>query len=831
MIVNLEDPYSWAETFGLAEAPFFGAGERDDAQQHRALLDSGFGSLVLSVGEGSEYTLTPEETGSWIWSADIPHHVGVTRDLVTVARWDDPSASRKFVRSSIEDKPQSFYRFLTLDRVERGRTIVDHTVELFRRVRTIVSHVDGPDEKSVDLFLLLLASLIEHDRVSDIGEAEALLDRFAIDTSALDLFKQLNRRTLDATVDWYKALHSPGRGTLRVFPALAVRHAGGLIFQEAHFDLLKAPSLDLFGEASAPDVGPPTRGSTHFTPPAVARAVVEQSLRQIALAERAGLIVVDPACGSGAFLHEVLRALGRWGYAGKLTIVGRDISPIAVSMAQFALRRAVEDCGIGSRCVLDIEHADSLSATEFPAADLIIMNPPFVSWGALTNAQRDEVQRVLGRLHSGRADYSMAFILRALNRLKEGGVLGTLFPASLLVAKSAEPWREHLLQTGEMRFLASLGDYGLFSYALVQVAALVLVKGQQAQPSDEVLTVWTGDEKAATGDALRALRSISARQTSIREEGDLWRVAFTPQASFRARSNWRLRPNKLEHILEELRETTQTRVSDLFSVQQGIRTGGNDVFLLSRESLNHLPRAERKYFRPAVTNRSIENGRVSIYEYVFYPYGPDRNLASEQELQERVPVYFKRYLLPHQPRLASRSYILRQASKRWWHLAEPRGWLVEPRAKVISKYFGGSGAFVADLEGNLAVVQGFGWVPTARLESGFDQLDDLDRESFTITFLSAYVALFNSSLFLALLAEHAPQVAGGQYDLSPRYVDAIPLPDLVQLSLNPRRGRAVAELEQLGRGGTNAGDPQRSRRTDDLVAQLYGIPYEVWLRA
>ena len=52
--------------------------------------------------------------------------------------------------------------------------------------------------------------------------------------------------------------------------------------------------------------------------------------------------------------------------------------------------------------------------------------------------------------------------------------------------------------------------------------------------------------------------------------------------------------------------------------------------------------------------------------------------------------------------------------------------------------------------------------------------------------LAAYVALFNSTAFIRLLSIYSPNVAGGQFDLSWRHVAPIFVPNLYELSLDPK---------------------------------------------
>jgi adenine-specific DNA-methyltransferase len=95
--------------------------------------------------------------------------------------------------------------------------------------------------------------------------------------------------------------------------------------------------------------------------------------------------------------------------------------------------------------------------------------------------------------------------------------------------------------------------------------------------------------------------------------------------------------------------------------------------------------------------------------------------------------------------------------------------------------------------------------------------------------LAAYVALFNSRIFETLLGGIAPQVAGGQYDLSPRYVNSIPLPNLSEDALDPALGHVVRRLDRLG-GDIHLEDPGWRDSVDELVAICYRTKPQLWLK-
>ena len=486
-------------------------------------------------------------------------------------------------------------------------------------------------------------------------------------------------------------------------------------------------------------------------------------------------------------------------------------------MARFVLDHALADW-TGHRVTLDIEAGDSL-AGPLPSADVVVMNPPFAAFAALTAGQREQMRSILGKAYKGRPDLSMAFISHAIAALKPGGALGCLFPASLLSLTSATNWRHGLIERSGLRFLASIGDFGLFEYALVQVAAAVFVNGASDR---EVLTLWTGNDASATGAALRHLRQIEAAAGSTAQEDKAWRLGRMPSARLASLPDWRLRSPRVERLIKELGEAIPTTVADLFKVQQGIRTGLKDAFLLAREQWLALPPAEQRYFRKAVTNSSIRDGRLETNEYIFYPYKRGQpSFATETELAAAVPTYFARHLEPHQTTLAARSGVAKRG-KSWWALAEQRAFETGGKPRVISKYFGAMGGFVVDLGSDVAVVQGYSWYPASGLIRASTAATSGAPGRVSPGFVSAYGALFNTRLFATLLDAFSAPVAGGQYDLSKRYVDAMNLPDLGLLFADGSRRAIVVELERLGTE-IRATDPRWADSADAAATAAYDV--------
>jgi hypothetical protein len=69
-------------------------------------------------------------------------------------------------------------------------------------------------------------------------------------------------------------------------------------------------------------------------------------------------------------------------------------------------------------------------------------------------------------------------------------------------------------------------------------------------------------------------------------------------------------------------------------------------------------------------------------------------------------------------------------------------------------------------------------------------------------------------------------VQGGQYDLSLRYVNQIPIPDLI--SEGAVSSDIVSSLRQAGERILEGKGIDRSSRLDRCVAEAYGLPLEEW---
>lgn len=740
---------TWRHLLGYLPVPMFG-GRQESAF---VMLNGGKGNFCLDLGKSAADE--PTKAASYAWSSDVDHYVAIKGDTLHLLRWDQATWTERYPLASIEPQIQVFQRYLESKQAPRARSVVTRAIRAFRAIRARAKSEEEA-EQALLAFIGLLAKawisqapntpLAQHwHGVGDAQEAATSL----LGTSGLDMVLE--------------HLVSPEQAN-QAAPSieLMIRHASGRIFQEAHYLALAPAQPDLFYDGQAKLIRPASRTlGAFFTPTPLVRTLVEQALFGIDLTDKSAVHIFDPACGSGEFLREAVRQLGMKGFRGRIRVTGYDISPPACLMARFGL--SAEACTSAASVEIDIQQRDALDGQPWVQdVDACLMNPPFISWLDMTTSQREVVSITLAELHQKRPDMAVAFLRLAVPTLSKGGAIGAVLPASFLDGDTSAPVRAYITETLSLMLTARLGNQAVFTDVTVDPCLILATRQKGIDSVPPPLLVWADHHPGSSDLALRSLRRHERPLTvTCVEDAPQFSIYTVPPAFIT--NKWAPRPYKSATLLAELAD--MPKVGDLFSVQQGTITGLNAAFLLDMDSYEALPVQERKFFRPAVMNESIAAGRLRSSVWVFYPHGSELpELDTEEELAAKLKHFYNQRLLPYREALIKRARI---TEKNWWRLSENRKWQVEKKPKLVSTYFGVAGSFALDVTGDHVVVQGYGWVPKRAWSD--------DRQ------LSALVAVLSAPLTNVLLAGVSNNLGGGQWNLSKRFVENMPMVDATKL--------------------------------------------------
>ena len=756
------------------------------------------GNFCLSIERDAD----PATFRSEAWSSNVEHHVVLRGDEVRLYRVTEEHGEPKAIsRTEVAAGLSEYYRReIASDPARTRHPIVAHALITFRKLRG-VQEVQISDLDALRAFLVLLACSVEGTEIDSVD-----LQAWGLSPEARDAASSIPKERWRAILSEFRHPVDPAiPAGVAPLTSLVLQHASGEVFQEAH-QAIQSPfrgQPSLFRDTSPPPVQPvpgTQPRSVHFTPHALARTLCEETFASFDdWKSRDALTIMDPACGSGEMLREAVRCVGRAGRQPSVRLVGWDVSPSACEMARFTVSWELRTSNLPQAIVEIVNRTSLVEAPEWPASDILVMNPPFVEWGDLGSEERGSVRAILGdRLSgSGRPDLSAVFLLNATNSVgRANGAVGTILPAATFDATYARALRGAIAEDLKPALIGRLGSHSVFRSARVDVGVYVGVAHDAAR--DEPATaVYADHEKESVTEALKTLRSVRRGIVDLPIRTGGFEIYETDEIGIDGKS-WAPRPYHAVELLKSLHDLP--RIGEAFNVRQGIRTGSVRTFVLPEDEYRRLPEQERQFFRPAVVNRSFNFGHLIVTDYVFYPHGDGRNIASESDLKAAVPVYYQRVLLPAKSKLQERKRVAK-----WWLLSEHRAWNVNPRRRFVSKYFGLPGAFAYDSAGELAVVQGFAWTPKKAWRVSLESWEDG---------WLAYLAILNSRTFFDLVSAQSNHVGGGQWDLSPRFVKQLPFP---MLSPDDTNAEALIAVGRQLNSGNLINDSDLVSHWEELV--------------
>jgi len=779
---------NWSRQLGLLPIKLFGTG---GPSEQFVMLNGSSGNFCLDLNKDN----CVERAKDFAWSSDVGYFVDFVSNDVLLSRWDKigEQGVEKIAIKDIAENIDKFYEYLIKSQPKKDNSIVNYSIKTFRKIRHCLrnqSQDNGYD--SLQAFLVLLASVTEGEVTPDNID----IAKWGITKSHIQIANSIRSQ------DWEMLQHELRKGIayfgIKPDFSLALRHSSGKLFQEAHYEssFINPSQLTIDGillESPKPTTKTESIG-VHYTPAAIVRTLVEESLYELNITDKQKITVFDPACGSGEFLRETLRQLKSKNYIGQVELIGWDLSSSAINMSKFIIAFESKDWEQGA-ITSCFEVKDSLQEKNWPQnIDILLMNPPYVSWQEMSRSQKDTVSEILSTLKEKTPDYSSAFIWKASQSLAQGGILSTIVPASFFSGESNKKLRGELVTSLSTLLLGKLGSQVLFTDALVDSVIYIAKKGNGAS----TIALWADVHVNSASMALRELRKRRLlNDTNLVIDKNNFSIYPTENLGKNER-NWTPRSYKTHEITEKLKSTS--KVKDVFEIQQGARTGYNQAFLIDKEFFYSLPKKEQPFFRPCAINRSFYKGRLKDDFYVFYPFGKDLSpIVEEADLIKHVKKYFNLKLHPNKSILSTRA---RKTILNWWKLSEHRAWQVKKIPKLVSTYFGKAGSFALDGTGEFVVVQGFGWTPKNKM-------------SLKVTY--AYLAILHAPFLNQLLSSVANQVSGGQFDLSKKYLDDMPIPYLVDESSD-----ILIKLSEIGMA-IHKGNEIDHDVLDEIVLSAYNL--------
>ncbi|WP_149725207.1 Eco57I restriction-modification methylase domain-containing protein [Campylobacter concisus] len=369
------------------------------------------------------------------------------------------------------------------------------------------------------------------------------------------------------------------------------------------------------------------------------------------------LKILDPACGSGAFLNQALEFLisehgaldtyrkvyegeGLGLYDIESTILennlyGVDINADAVEIARLSLWLRTAAKG---RVLTDLSKnlVAANSLLEFPfdfKFDVVIGNPPYVRQEAIKE-QKPALQKY--KVYSGTADLFVYFYELGITHLKESGLLGFICSNKFFRASYGENLRRFILENTQITHIIDFAGVKVFEDASVDSAITIFRKIGAGENSKFNFL-------ASSTTNLKTQKFIQIPQSTLNETN----FTFLDKNKFELKS-------KIEKVAKPLKDWD-------VNIYRGILTGLNEAFIIDDSTRDKIlstcigdeREQTQKLIRPILRDRDIKRydyewaGLWLINIHNGYGTEPRINIDNFPKL--------KLYLDKFEPKLSNRS--------------------------------------------------------------------------------------------------------------------------------------------------------------------------------
>ncbi len=355
-----------------------------------------------------------------------------------------------------------------------------------------------------------------------------------------------------------------------------------------------------------------------------------------------GKTVIDPACGDGRFLEEIVRRILKFSPKNELEqnllcVYGWDIDGEAVERCVVNLNRLISAEDIDIRwniCACDsirkYEKTDLFSTNVMPTFDYVVGNPPYIRIQHLNTEQRNYIQQNYEFCQSGSTDIYVAFYELCLNLLSPDGVCGLITPNTFIFTETARSMRQCFAKNKNLLQITNYGDIQLFDNATTYSAITIFDRKRHRDfVFQKALTAETFEEK---------MFDFSELQEPF----------------------WQLSTEAAETV-------TGKKLKDICSIHVGITTLCDGAYIFPIEQLNEdlvwadtkfkgKVKIERSILRGIVKGSKLKHSEEAVREYVLFPYKPvngKNTIIPEEELKENYPLAYD-YLLSVKPELDKR---------------------------------------------------------------------------------------------------------------------------------------------------------------------------------
>ncbi|OYZ33699.1 MAG: hypothetical protein B7Y30_09675, partial [Campylobacterales bacterium 16-40-21] len=560
----------------------------------------------------------------------------------------------------------------------------------------------------------------------------------------------------------------------------------------------------------------------------------EQTYKEILLKYREWLThlkILDPACGSGAFLNQALEFLIREhtlirdlllpfedlmiGYEVEKSILehnlyGVDINEDAVEIAKLSLWLRTAHKGRELTSLNDkIVCANSLLAMPFEenSFDVVIGNPPYVRVQGLKSNYEDEAKLYEQKFKSatGKYDIYALFLEMSFKMLKPTGKLSYILPHKFLIADFGYGLRTFLAENKAVESLLHFGSEMVFEDASAYTCIVTLSHDNQK------------------------LNFKSIHPKKIFDEFVYDSVGYEKLHS----DTWNLSNNGVSQVMDKL-NTQPLRLKEVFSkISVGVQSLGDDIYLLNgkfennhfvgfSKELNGEVILEQELMKPFLKGEDVKRyAPLGTELYIIYPHFIDENGKTkpfeEEDFKKDFPLGYA-YLERFKPLLIERKINYKTNPKYWYSLHRSREIDMFEQEKIITPEISLGANMTYDNQSFYHGTKCYTFIKAPKYKENY----------------RFYLCILNSSLMWFFLKNTGYELRGGYFAFKTNFLEPFPLPKLERLEQQEpfiEKADLILELnKQLQNAKQNFLNELRLEKTPKKLQKFEELEFEEFVK-
>ena len=507
------------------------------------------------------------------------------------------------------------------------------------------------------------------------------------------------------------------------------------------------------------------------------------------------ITILDPACGSGAFLNAALQFLMAEHkrldeMEAKVTgsaivfqdvensilehnLYGVDINEESVEIAQLALwlrtakpHRKLNSLNQNIKCGNSLISDPAIAGEkafnwqeQFPKVfekggfDVVIGNPPYLRvQGLRENHQKESVFYEHNYASAtGRFDFYVLFIEKGSSLLNKNGVLSFILPHKFINADFGVGIRNFIYDNKALNNLVSFGAEQVFSDASVYTCIIGLSYGNSVFHYAKVKPL-----------ELQEASSTHA-EISIDNLADTTRWSFQSSEDSNIIAKINKQPLLFKAITKACSQGTVSMGDDIYMMKGKIE--GN-YFIGYSEQIQQNIKLEKDIMRPILKGDDVKRYAPLENSYwLIYPHHSVNGKTipyEENEMREQFPLTYE-YLLPFKSELVDKKIRYKTNEKYWYALHRSREITMFETPKIITAEISFGCNMTYD---------------TKNLYHNTKCYTILFNEVFE-RFTQAYLTILNSRILWYYLSQTGYTLRGGFFCFKTKYLEPFHLPDLI----------------------------------------------------